>query len=84
MWFAGYRMRFFASKGLAGDVSDVWKNSGDTDAFKKASTGDDGKQYFVPSTYYPWAVFYRKSVFAAARLPGAEDPGRVEHARRRR
>src|SRR6476646_592812 len=26
MWFAGYRMRFFASKGLAGDVSDVWKD----------------------------------------------------------
>ena len=35
-----------------------------SDALKKASTGDDGKQYFVPSTYYPWAVFYRKSVFA--------------------
>ncbi|NYG07559.1 multiple sugar transport system substrate-binding protein [Phycicoccus badiiscoriae] len=65
MWFSGYRMRFFASKGLAGDVSDVWKNlSGMSDALKKASTGDDGKQYFVPSTYYPWAVFYRKSVFS--------------------
>jgi len=65
-WFAGYRMRFFASKGLAGDVSDVWgKLSGFSDAFKKASTGDDGKQYFVPSSYYPWAVFYRKSVWAA-------------------
>ena len=64
-WFSGYRMRFFASKGLAGDISDVWKNlSGMSDALKKASTGDDGKQYFVPSTYYPWAVFYRKSVFA--------------------
>src|SRR6476646_7269162 len=25
-WFSGYRMRFFASKDLAGDVSDVWKN----------------------------------------------------------
>ena len=23
-WFAGYRMRFFAAKGLTGDVSDVW------------------------------------------------------------
>ena len=34
-----------------------------SDALKKASTGDDGKQYFVPSTYYPWAMFYRKSVF---------------------
>ena len=64
-WFSGYRMRFFASKGLAGDISDVWKDlSGMSDALKKASTGDDGKQYFVPSTYYPWAVFYRKSVFA--------------------
>ncbi|GAB3433775.1 ABC transporter substrate-binding protein [Phycicoccus ginsengisoli] len=63
-WFSGYRMRFFADKGLAGDISDVWKNlSGMSDALKKASTGDDGKQYFVPSTYYPWAVFYRKSVF---------------------
>lgn len=63
-WFSGYRMRFFASKGLAGDVSDVWKDlSGMSDALKKASTGDDGKQYFVPSTYYPWALFYRKSVW---------------------
>ncbi len=65
-WFAGYRMRFFASKGLAGDVSDVWGNlKGFTEGFKAASTGDDGKQYFVPATYYPWAVFYRPSVFKA-------------------
>jgi multiple sugar transport system substrate-binding protein len=64
-WFAGYRMRFFASKDLAGDISDVWSGlSGLGDALKKASTGDDGKQYFVPSTYYPWAIFYRKSVFS--------------------
>lgn len=63
-WFAGYRMRFFASQGLAGDVSDVWGNlTGFSDAFKKASTGDDGKQYFVPIYNYPWAVFYRPSVW---------------------
>jgi multiple sugar transport system substrate-binding protein len=63
-WFAGYRMRFFANQGLIGDISDVWQNlQGFNDAFKKASTGDDGKQYFVPQTYYPWAVFYRKSVW---------------------
>ncbi|EWT02350.1 sugar ABC transporter substrate-binding protein [Intrasporangium oryzae NRRL B-24470] len=64
-WFSGYRMRFFASKDLASDISDVWSSSitGMSDALKKASTGDDGKQYFVPSTYYPWAVFYRKSLF---------------------
>jgi multiple sugar transport system substrate-binding protein len=66
-WFAGYRMRFFAKKGLVGDVSDVWEKIGGgfTDAIKTASTGDDGKQYFVPLYNYPWAVHYRKSVFAA-------------------
>ncbi|MFZ4718011.1 MAG: ABC transporter substrate-binding protein [Ilumatobacteraceae bacterium] len=63
-WFAGYRMRFFADKGLAGDVSDVWANLPDfTEGFKTASTGNDGKQYFVPRSYYPWAVHYRKSLF---------------------
>jgi multiple sugar transport system substrate-binding protein len=63
-WFAGYRMQFFASQGLIGDISDVWgKFSGFSDTLKKASTGDDGKQYIVPGTYYPWAVFYRKSVW---------------------
>src|SRR5690349_21851744 len=64
-WFAGYRMRFFAAQGLAGDLTDVWSNlQGFSDAFKTASTGDDGKQYFVPASYYPWAVFYRKSVWS--------------------
>ena len=63
-WFAGFRMRFFASQGLAGDISDVWSKFTDfSDAFKKASTGDDGKQYFVPIYNYPWAVFYRPSVW---------------------
>ena len=65
-WFAGYRLRFFADKGLVGDISDVWSSlTGYSDGFKSASTGSDGKQYIVPSDYYPWAIFYRKSVFAA-------------------
>jgi multiple sugar transport system substrate-binding protein len=63
-WFAGYRMRFFADKGQVGDVSDVWSKLTDmSDGFKTASTGNDGKQYFVPFYYYPWAVHYRKSLF---------------------
>jgi multiple sugar transport system substrate-binding protein len=62
-WFAGYRVRFFATQGLVGDVSDVWPLPGVSEAYKVASTGDDGKQYFVPQSNYPWAVFYRKSVW---------------------
>ncbi len=64
-WFAGNRMNFFAQKGLATPISDVWGKIGGnfTPALKAASTGTDGQQYFVPFYYYPWAVFYRKSVF---------------------
>jgi multiple sugar transport system substrate-binding protein len=66
-WFSGFRMRFFAAQGLATDISDVWQKVGSnySDAFKVGSTGDDGKQYFIPIYNYPWAVFYRKSVFQA-------------------
>jgi multiple sugar transport system substrate-binding protein len=65
-WFAGYRMRFFAAQGLATDISDVWGKVGSnySDAFKTASTGDDGKQYFIPFYNYPWVVIYRKSFWS--------------------
>ncbi|MFJ2818257.1 ABC transporter substrate-binding protein [Streptomyces sp. NPDC091279] len=64
-WFAGYRMQFFAQKGLATAIDDVWEKIGGNfpEAMKKLSKGADGKYYFVPLDTYPWAVFYRKSVF---------------------
>src|SRR3954469_1687810 len=64
-WFAGYRMQFFAAKNLASPIDDVWDKIGGNfpDAMKKLSKGADGKYYFVPLYTYPWAVFYRKSVF---------------------
>ena len=66
-WFSGYRMRFFAAKGLTTPIDDVWaKVKGNfTGAFATSVTGDDGKVYGIPVDYYPWCVFYRKSVFAA-------------------
>ncbi|MFC7259081.1 ABC transporter substrate-binding protein [Streptomyces lutosisoli] len=64
-WFAGYRMQFFAAKKLATPIDDVWKTieGNFPDAMKGLSKGEDGKYYFVPLYTYPWAVFYRKSVF---------------------
>ncbi len=65
-WFAGFRMRFFAEQGLLGDITDVW-DTGLSDSlgegFKTASTGDDGRQYFVPWGYYIWGCYYRPSLF---------------------
>ncbi len=65
-WFSGYRMRFFAAKGLTTAIDDVWSSvkSNFTSGFATSVTGDDSKVYGIPVDYYPWAVFYRKSVFA--------------------
>lgn len=63
-WFAGYRARFFAERGLVSDLSDVWENiDGMPESMKVASSADDGRLVFIPWNYYPWAVFYRPSVF---------------------
>ena len=65
-WFAGFRNKFFADQGLLEDITDVWDAiTGLGAGFKAASTASDGKQYFVPTSFYTWAVNYNPNVFAA-------------------
>jgi multiple sugar transport system substrate-binding protein len=65
-WFSGFRMKFFASQGLSMPIDDLWAKVKDnfSEGFQQSVVGDDGKVYGIPTDYYPWAVFYRKSVFA--------------------
>jgi multiple sugar transport system substrate-binding protein len=65
-WFSGFRMKFFADQGLNVAIDDVWATAkaNYTEGFANSVVGNDGKVYGVPVDYYPWAVFYRKSVFA--------------------
>jgi multiple sugar transport system substrate-binding protein len=66
-WYAGSVARDYAGKGFLLDVSDLWTGSGACAGFsaalKELSTGAGGKQIFVPTNYYWWGVFYRKSAF---------------------
>lgn len=65
-WFAGNRARFFIDKGLILDISDVWEEAGFNETYPKgfrALSTVDGKQYFLPSSWYWWAIFYRTSIF---------------------
>ncbi|NMO54083.1 extracellular solute-binding protein [Actinoplanes sp. TBRC 11911] len=65
-WYAGSVARDYASKGFLLDVSDMWTGNGAcanfSPALKELSTAN-GKQIFVPTNYYWWGVFYRKSMF---------------------
>ena len=82
-WFAGYRMQFFARRACSTPIDDVWKTLTPQlpPAMKAPSKGLDGHYYFVPIYNYPWAVFYRKSVFEDERLHGPDDLGPVHRAR---
>lgn len=74
-WFAGFRNKFFADQGQLGDISDVWESvSGLGEGFKAASTASDGKQYFMPTSYYTWAVNYNTEVFSEM---GYSEPNNV-------
>jgi multiple sugar transport system substrate-binding protein len=64
-WYAGSVARSYAKKGLLLDLSDVWPSmTGYSSAMKTLSSDDAGKQIFMPTSYYWWGMFYRKSNFA--------------------
>lgn len=67
-WYAGSVARDYASKGLLLDLSDMWTGSGAcakfSPALKSLSSDNSGKQIFVPTNYYWWSIFYRKSAFS--------------------
>jgi multiple sugar transport system substrate-binding protein len=66
-WYAGSDANHYAARGLLLDVGKVWEGSSMdkySTALKTLSTDTAGDQIFVPTDYYWWGVFYRKSQFA--------------------
>jgi len=66
-WFAGYRMQSFAAKGLLEPIDTVFPGGSIDKEFPKAFKGASsymGKVYFMPQSWYWWAVYYNKDVFA--------------------
>jgi multiple sugar transport system substrate-binding protein/raffinose/stachyose/melibiose transport system substrate-binding protein len=64
-WFAGERARFFIDRDLILDFSEMWEEQGFSEVyapgFQELARVDDG-YYFLPTSYYWWAIYYRKSV----------------------
>jgi ABC-type glycerol-3-phosphate transport system substrate-binding protein len=65
-WFAGERAAFFIDRGLIADFSDAWEANGLDNVyapgFTALATVNEGK-YFLPTSYYWWAIYYRPSIF---------------------
>jgi multiple sugar transport system substrate-binding protein len=66
-WYPGSVADAYARKDLLLDVGEVW-DSPDLKRYSKAlhtvCTAGSGKKVFVPTTYYWWGMFYRRSNFA--------------------
>jgi len=65
-WFAGERMRFFTRTGLIANITNVWQGSDWEDVYPvgfQSMSQDAGAYYFVPQSYYWWAVYYRTDIY---------------------
>jgi ABC-type glycerol-3-phosphate transport system substrate-binding protein len=75
-WFAGNRARFFIDKGLILDFTDAWDaaklNESYAPGFQALATYND-KKYFLPTSYYWWAVYYRPSLLKEAGVEKAPE-----------
>jgi multiple sugar transport system substrate-binding protein len=64
-WYAGSVADSYAKKDLLLDVTSVWDSMGNySKAMQTLSTSSAGQKIFVPTSYYWWGMFYRKSNFA--------------------
>jgi multiple sugar transport system substrate-binding protein len=67
-WYPGSVADAYAKKNLLLDLDEVWTSSPDLKRYSKAlnslCAASSGKKVFVPTTYYWWGMFYRKSNFA--------------------
>lgn len=66
-WLAGASTRAYAKNNLLLDLTDVWKKVGDDfpKALRALSQDSNKKEVFLPTSYYWWGIYYRKSVFVA-------------------
>ncbi|MDO5661553.1 MAG: ABC transporter substrate-binding protein [Brachybacterium sp.] len=66
-WYAGSVANSYAREGLLLDVSELWEGDGPcanfSEALRELSSDEDGNQIFVPTNYYWWSIFYRRSMF---------------------
>ncbi|MCW8096845.1 ABC transporter substrate-binding protein [Streptomyces tauricus] len=66
-WYPGSVADAYAKKDLLLDLGEVWSSpdlKGYSKALNRLCTSASGKKVFVPTTYYWWGMFYRKSNFA--------------------
>ncbi|WP_328937016.1 extracellular solute-binding protein [Streptomyces tauricus] len=66
-WYPGSVADAYAKKDLLLDLGEVWSSpdlKGYSKALNRLCTSASGKKVFVPTTYYWWGMFYRRSNFA--------------------
>ena len=65
-WFSGQRLREFVDNGWVKNIDLQWQELGWNEQFtvgSQSSVTFNGHKYALPVHYYPWAIYYKKSLF---------------------
>lgn len=75
-WFSGERLRWFVDQGKIRALDALWAESGWGEQFTLAAQSSvtfNDQKYGVPMHYYPWAIYYNKSLFQSLNIPVPDD-----------
>lgn len=82
-WFSGERLNWFVTQNWIQPIDDIWVNSGWDEVLSvgsKTTVSIDGRLYALPVHYYPWAIYYKKSLFQKYDIPPPIDWTSFLHA----
>lgn len=75
-WFSGERLRSFVKQGLIKKLDKQWQDNHWQQQFSSGAISSityHGHQYALPIHYYPWAIYYKKSLFERLNISPAHD-----------
>jgi multiple sugar transport system substrate-binding protein len=75
-WFSGERLNWFVKQQWIEPIDDVWERTNWDQIMTKGSKSAvtiDNRLYALPMHYYPWAIYYKKSLFQNLEIPKPVD-----------
>ncbi|MDB1123535.1 ABC transporter substrate-binding protein [Vibrio algarum] len=75
-WFSGERLNWFVKQNWIQPIDDVWESSNWDKMLSVGSKSTvliNNHLYALPMHYYPWAIYYKKSLFKKYDIPVPTD-----------
>lgn len=75
-WFSGERLNWFVKQGWIEPIDEIWQQENWVEEFSPAAQSTvsiNDRLYGLPMHYYPWAIYYKPSLFKKYDIPEITD-----------